>query len=129
MTAENDIEAFRLMVRRLILAGSPIRIDNGSAEHAKVILEEMFRHAQKTAFVACLSEPEHVTNLNVNFIFKDAFSLNILHLICSPGLNSPVGSGKWEGPGAYLSHSKITTAGFSHLPTGVSLMLLVEGLS
>lgn len=53
MTAENDIEAFRLMMRRLILAESPIRIDNGSAEHAKIILEEMFRHAQKTAFVFC----------------------------------------------------------------------------
>ena len=53
MTADNDIEAFRLMVRRLILAGSPVRIDNGSPEHAKVILEEMFRHAQRTAFVFC----------------------------------------------------------------------------
>ena len=50
---ENDIEAFRLMVRRLILTGSPIRIDNGSAAHARVILEEMFKHAQKTAFVFC----------------------------------------------------------------------------
>ena len=65
----------------------------------------------------------------VNFIFKDTFSLNSLHLIFSPRLKAPVGSGEWEGFGAYLSHSKITTAGFSHLPTGVSLMLLVEGLS
>ncbi len=53
MTAESDIEAFRLMVRRLILAGSPIRIDNGSPAHARVILEEMFKHAQRTAFVFC----------------------------------------------------------------------------
>ena len=53
MAAENDIEAFRLMVRRLILIGSPLRIDNGSAAHARVILEEMFKHAQKTAFVFC----------------------------------------------------------------------------
>ena len=53
MAAENDIEAFRLMVRRLILTGSPIRIDNGSAAHARVILEEMFKHTQKTAFVFC----------------------------------------------------------------------------
>lgn len=53
MAAENDIEAFRLMVRRLILAGSPIRIDNGSPAHARVILEEMFKHAQRTAFVFC----------------------------------------------------------------------------
>ena len=53
MAAENDIEAFRLMVRRLILTGSPVRIDNGSAEHAKVILEEMFKHVQRTAFVFC----------------------------------------------------------------------------
>lgn len=53
MTSENDIEAFRLMVRRLILTGSPIRIDNGSAAHARVILEEMFKHAQKTAYVFC----------------------------------------------------------------------------
>ena len=53
MAAENDIEAFRLMVRRLIITGSPVRIDNGSAEHAKVILEEMFKHVQRTAFVFC----------------------------------------------------------------------------
>ena len=83
---------------------------------------------QSVSFPNCLSEPEHLTTLNVNFIFKDAFSLNSLHLICSPGLKAPVGSGEWEGPGAYLSHSKISTTGFSHPPTGVSLMLLVEGL-
>lgn len=84
---------------------------------------------QSVSFPNCLSEREHLTTLSVNFIFKDTFSLNSLHLICSPGLKAPVGSGEWEGPGAYLSHSKITTAGFSHPPTGVSLMLLVEGLS
>ena len=84
---------------------------------------------QSVSFPNCLSEPEHLTTLNVNFIFKDTFSLNSLHLICSPGLKAPVGSGEWEGPGAYLSHSKISTTGFSHPPTGVSLMLLVEGLS
>lgn len=53
MTAEKDIEAFRQMVRRLILSGSPVSIDNGSPEHAKVILEEMFKHVQKTAYVFC----------------------------------------------------------------------------
>lgn len=53
MATEKDIEAFRLMVRRLILTGSPLRIDNGSAEHARVILEEMFKYTQKTAFVFC----------------------------------------------------------------------------
>ena len=53
MAAEKDIEAFRLMVRRLILTGSPVSIDNGSSEHAKVILEEMFKHVQKTAYVFC----------------------------------------------------------------------------
>ena len=51
--ADKDIEAFRLMVRRLILTGSPVSIDNGSPEHAKVILEEMFKHVQKTAYVFC----------------------------------------------------------------------------
>ena len=53
MEEMKDMEAFRLMVRRLIVTGSPIRIDNGSSEHARVILEEMFRHAQRTAFVFC----------------------------------------------------------------------------
>ena len=53
MEEMKDMEAFRLMVRRLILAGSPIRIDNGSPAHARVILEEMFKHAQRTAFVFC----------------------------------------------------------------------------
>ena len=53
MATEKDIEAFRLMVRRLILTGSPVGIDNGSPEHAKVILEEMFKHVQKTAYVFC----------------------------------------------------------------------------
>lgn len=53
MTTEKDIEAFRLMVRRLILTGASVCIDNGSPEHAKIILEEMFKHVQKTAFVFC----------------------------------------------------------------------------
>ena len=86
-------------------------------------------YLQSVSFPNCFSEREHLTTLNVNFTFKDTFSLNILHLIFSPRLKALVGSGEWEGFGAYLSHSKITTAGFSHPPTGVSLMLLVEGLS
>jgi len=53
MATENDIEAFRIMVRRLILTGSPLRIDNGSPAHARVILEEMFKHTQNKAFVFC----------------------------------------------------------------------------
>ena len=52
-TTIREMEPFRHMVRQLIAMGSPVRIDNSSAEHAKVILEEMFRAAQKTAYVFC----------------------------------------------------------------------------
>ena len=51
---------------------------------------------QSVSFPNCLSEHEHLTTLNVNFIFKDTFSLNSLHLIFSPRLKPPVGSREWE---------------------------------
>ena len=79
MAAENDIEAFRLMVRRLIVAGSPVRIDNGSAEHAKVILEEMFRHAQRTAFVFCGC-------ISMSVWGSDTMAANIEDAICNRGV-------------------------------------------
>lgn len=79
MAAENDIEAFRLMVRRLILTGSPIRIDNGSAAHARVILEEMFKHAQKTAFVFCGC-------ISMSVWGSETMAANIEDAICNRGV-------------------------------------------
>lgn len=79
MTSENDIEAFRLMVRRLIVTGSPIRIDNGSAEHARVILEEMFKHAQKTAFVFCGC-------ISMQVWGSETMAANIEDAICNRGV-------------------------------------------
>ena len=52
---------------------------------------------QSVSFPNCLSECEHLTTLNVNFIFKDTFSLSSLHLIFSSRLKPPVGSREWEG--------------------------------
>lgn len=48
-----DVAAFRFMIRRLIEIGSPVTINNDSADHARVILEEMFRASRKTAYVFC----------------------------------------------------------------------------
>lgn len=49
----NRIESFRFMVKLFIASNSPTVIGNSSPAHAKVLLEEMFNAARKTAFVYC----------------------------------------------------------------------------
>lgn len=49
----NRIESFRYMVKLLMKINSPTVIGNSSPAHAKVLLEEMFNGAEKTAFVYC----------------------------------------------------------------------------
>lgn len=50
---EKDMEAFRFMVHLLVEMQSPSLIDNGSASHARVILEEMAAAAKKSIHVFC----------------------------------------------------------------------------
>lgn len=49
----SDMDPFRYMVRRFIAIDSPNLIRNGSPAHARILLEEMFAHMQKTAYVYC----------------------------------------------------------------------------
>ena len=53
MSNSNDLESFRYTVRQLIEVDSPIRIDNSSAEHAKIVFTEMFKSMKREAFVFC----------------------------------------------------------------------------
>lgn len=50
---QNDMDPFRYMVRRFIAINSPNLIKNSSPAHAQILLEEMFAHMQKTAYVYC----------------------------------------------------------------------------
>lgn len=49
----NDLESFRYMIRLFISTESQAIIDNTDSNHARVILEEMFAAAKRTAFVFC----------------------------------------------------------------------------
>ncbi|MBO7685243.1 MAG: hypothetical protein J6V72_02595 [Kiritimatiellae bacterium] len=49
----NNMDPFRYMVRRFIAIDSPNLIENSSPAHAKILLEEMFANAQKSAYVYC----------------------------------------------------------------------------
>lgn len=55
---DNDLEAFRHMVKLFIEIDSPATISNDNSDHAKIILEELFRSAKETAYVYC----GHVSN-------------------------------------------------------------------
>lgn len=68
------------MVRQLLLTGSSVCIDNGSAEHAKVILEEMFKQAQKTAYIFCGC-------ISMSVWGSDAMAANIEDAIINRGVN------------------------------------------
>lgn len=48
-----NIDPFRYMVKRLIEINSPTMIENGCPVHAQILLEEMFAHAEHTAYVYC----------------------------------------------------------------------------
>ena len=48
-----QVKGFRYMVKLLIEIGSPTVVGNESPAHAKVLLEEMFNAAKKTAYVYC----------------------------------------------------------------------------
>lgn len=57
-TKDNDLEAFRQMVKLFIEIDSPATISNNNSDHAKIILEELFRSAKETAYVYC----GHISN-------------------------------------------------------------------
>lgn len=50
---DNDLESFRRMVKLFIEIDSPATISNNNRDHAKIILEELFRNAKDTAYVYC----------------------------------------------------------------------------
>lgn len=50
---KGQIDYFRSMVKMLIEIESHTIVGNSSPAHAKVLLEEMFKHAKETAYVYC----------------------------------------------------------------------------
>ncbi len=50
---DEEKNAYRYMIKLLIEIGSQTRIDNDGPDHARIILEEMFRAAKRTAYVFC----------------------------------------------------------------------------
>lgn len=53
MPLDTDLESFRYTVKLFIKINSTALISNKNSEHAKVILEELFNDAKKTAYVYC----------------------------------------------------------------------------
>lgn len=52
-TEPPQLRAYRFMVQQLIDMGSPTIIQNSSPSHARIILEQMFATAKKSALVFC----------------------------------------------------------------------------
>ena len=74
----NDLESFRYMIRLFISTESQAVIDNTDSNHARVILEEMFAAAKRTAFVfcGCLS-PQVWGGQNLANNIENAFERNV----------------------------------------------------